>query len=461
MSALGSNIYRIGNNEMSFTLEDLNTVETVRNNRKVIEPWLGSIFQSEHLALLLGSGFTKAVANEAGVNSVDMSCDYSAFPEIVRGKLQSYSMNTAEAMGRGKDNIEDLIRSANLLARGLDIIGRLRFDNYPDDTGHINAQDIMDALNITLEKFLTQIYKTESNIKYALENDVLLTNCPSENIVKCIDKINSSNTLDPFVMLISFLLSFSNRASTRDRLHIFTTNYDRLIEYGADHAGIHLLDRFVGCIEPVFRASRLNVDMHYNPPGIHGEPRYLDGVVRFTKLHGSLDWIYNKGFVRKHSLPFGCEDYQQRSGSQLKNSVMVFPNSAKDRETSEYPYVELFRDFAASVCRPNSALVTYGYGFGDEHINRACADMLTIPSTHLVIISYGDEGERINRFCNLTRNKSQISLLIGPHFGNMKVLVENYLPNPVIDRIAITKAILLNKRGLGKQYITGNQDDEQ
>ena len=42
--------------------------------------------------------------------------------------------------------------------------------------------------------------------------------------------------------------------------------------------------------------------------------------------------------------------------------VYDYPNAAKDKETTEYPYVELFRDFAAAICRPNSTLVTYGYG---------------------------------------------------------------------------------------------------
>ena len=67
--------------------------------------------------------------------------------------------------------------------------------------------------------------------------------------------------------------------------------------------------------------------------------------------------------------------------------LMIYPNSAKDRETTAYPYVELFRDFAAAVCRPNSTLISFGYSFGDEHINRVIEDMLTIPSTHLVVIS--------------------------------------------------------------------------
>jgi hypothetical protein len=40
-------------------------------------------------------------------------------------------------------------------------------------------------------------------------------------------------------------------------------------------------------------------------------------------------------------------------------------------ETAFYPYADLFRDFSASLCRPNSSLVTCGYGFGDDHVNRA------------------------------------------------------------------------------------------
>ena len=54
-------------------------------------------------------------------------------------------------------------------------------------------------------------------------------------------------------------------------------------------------ERFVGSLAPVFHSSRLGVDLHYNPPGIRGDPRYLEGVVRLTKLHGSLDWRYRCG----------------------------------------------------------------------------------------------------------------------------------------------------------------------
>jgi hypothetical protein len=241
-----------------------------------------------------------------------------------------------------------------------------------------------------------------------------------------------------FNCLIAFLMSFASRTGSRDRVNIFTTNYDRLIEEAADLAGLHLLDRFIGKLAPVFRASRLNIDLHYNPPGIRGEPRYLEGVARFAKLHGSLDWIQSREFIRKIGLPFGAdkvEPYLNAPGLKGTSALqmMIYPNSAKDVETSSYPYVELFRDFAAATCRPNSTIITFGYGFGDDHINRVLRDMLTIPSTHLVIIAYGDPLGRIFDFYSNSAHHDQLSLLIGPDIASIDKLTENYLPKSAID----------------------------
>lgn len=246
-------------------------------------------------------------------------------------------------------------------------------------------------------------------------------------------------------------MSFASRTGTRDRLNIFTTNYDRVIEVGAELAGLHILDRFVGNLMPIFRSSRLDLDMHYNPPGIRGEPRYLEGVVRFTKLHGSLDWVQANDDIRRIGLPFGAKDispYMHLPGTHDLSpySLMIYPNAAKDRETSDYPYVELFRDFAAALCRPNSTFVTYGYSFGDEHINRVIRDMLTIPSTHLVIISYTDPLGCIKKFYKKVGRYSQISLLIGPDLANLVSLTEEFLPKSSIDKTTFRMSELLKRR---------------
>lgn len=396
----------------------INDQDKVTNTifRSRIEPWLTSLFQSEHLSLLCGSGITNAISHKAGANggSTMGATTFNTFKD----EIAEAAAASAKASRRSTGNIEDQIRTANDLLRGLKILKK-----------QTDAQKLETELNGIITDFAKSILSTEKAIALASEE----------------------NRVEAYSILVNFLLSFASRTGNRERLNIFTTNYDRLIEVGSELAGIHLMDRFVGTMMPIFRSSRLNLDLHYNPPGIRGEPRYLEGVARLTKLHGSVDWIQSGSMIRRLGLPFGADEitpYLQAPGLYGSNALrlMIYPNSAKDRETAEYPYVELFRDFAASICRPNSTLVTYGYGFGDEHINRVILDMLTIPSTHLVVISFNDPIERILQFYYDSSHYAQISVLLGNNLGDITNLSNDYLPKSAIDRTTIRMAELLQHR---------------
>lgn len=389
--------------------------------RPRIEPWLTALFQSEHLALLVGSGLSHAVHRLAtGASLPGMSPGkFTNFEKAINGE----AAKSAAAAGRQDGNIEDQLRVANELLRGMEIMS---VENA--DTAKM-TQNLKADLIVILNEFAASILKGENGLITA----------------------NASELEKALSYLVSFLMSFASRTGTRDRLQIFTTNYDRYIELGSEIAGLHLLDRFVGSLTPIFRSSRLDVDMHYNPPGIRGEPRYVEGVARFTKLHGSLDWVHSAGTIRRVSVPFGAlsiDPYLKAPGLAVAEALqlMIFPNAAKDRETACFPYVELFRDFAAAACRPNSTLITFGYSFGDEHLNRVIEDMLTIPSTHLVIISHSDPLGRIMRMYEKLGRHAQITLLIGNHLGDLKILVDNYLPKPAIDKTTFRMAELLKSR---------------
>jgi hypothetical protein len=415
--------------ELKFRLSGSNTCAWLSKDEPItpdklrprIEPWLTALFQSEHFSLLIGSGLTHAI---------HWMATGKALPGMSKANLNRFSKEidleakkSAEAAGREAGNIEDQLRVAFELLRGLEIIA----------TGDVNEKQKADGisadLTIALSKFATSILDGERNLITA-------------------DHAKLERTCD---YLVSFLMSFASRTGTRDRLQIFTTNYDRCIEMGAELAGLHLLDRFVGSLAPIFRSSRLDVDMHYNPPGIRGEPRYLEGVARFTKLHGSVDWVSTGRNIRRTSVPFGAtsvDPYLKAPGlgDSTPLQLMIYPNSAKDRETAAYPYVELFRDFAAASCRPNNTLITFGYSFGDEHINRVIEDMLTIPSTHLVIMSHSDPLGRIMRTYQRLGRHPQITLLIGNHVGDFQALVDYYLPKPAIDRTTFRMSELLKAR---------------
>ena len=195
------------------------------------------------------------------------------------------------------------------------------------------------------------------------------------------------------------------------------------------------------------RFHRVDLDYHYNPPGIRGEPRYVEGVVRFTKLHGSIDWKFEDDQIIRIPLPFG-ENVNENFFADPYDKVVIYPNSAKAIETAFFPYSELFRDFSTAICRPNSVLVTYNYGFGDSHINRIILDMLTIPSTHLVILSY--DLAKIKNFISKC-NEAQLTLLIGKEIGDFEKLANYYLPKPAIDRITDRQTRLLEKRKIMTQ----------
>ena len=392
--------------------------------RPRIEPWLTALVQSEHLSLLAGSGLTHAIHGIA--NGQALAGMGSVTFDVFHDEIMAESERVAKAAERKQGNLEDQIRVANELLRGLEILPIQGSDGDPNES---KTADLRASLTAVLRSFAGSILQGERQLASARD----------------------TGRNNAFNYLVNFLMSFASRSGTRDRLSIFTTNYDRYIEAGADAAGLRLIDRFVGSLFPIFRASRLDVDLHYNPPGIRGEPRYLEGVARFAKLHGSVDWVEHDRVIRRMGLPFGAQDLRPfLTGAGLTDAdalnLMIYPNSAKDRETSEFPYVELFRDFATGICRPNSTLICYGYSFGDEHINRVIEDMLTIPSTHLVVISYGDPlGKIMGTYEKLGRG-DQTSLLVGDHLGDLVPLVDRYLPKSAIDRTTIRMAEILRAR---------------
>jgi hypothetical protein len=384
-------------------------IDSVDDLRRRIEPWLSAIFQSEHLSLLVGSGLPMSVATCAHVSAANLA-DLPEFGELA-DVIAKRASASAELMGRGSANYEDYLRAAMELRDGLMILD--------DERAVVLGSSITSAI----EGLLAAVLKGEQDFRDAVEG-------------------GSQESLRARLLLQAFILSFASRASSRERLNLFTLNYDRFVEYACEEIGLVVLDRFFGTMAPIMRATRLDLDMHYNPPGIRGEPRYLEGVLRLTKLHGSLDWVQEGARVRRAPIAFGAEEISERPGDE----VVIYPNPMKAIETAFYPYSELFRDFSAAVCRPNSALVTFGYGFGDSHVNSSIADMLSIPSTHLVVISYDGADGRIRSFCERV-NPAQLTLLVGKDFGSLEPMVERYLPKSAIDVISERRSRLMERRG--------------
>lgn len=382
---------------------------------RAVRTWLTAIGASEHLSLLVGSGLGIGISSIIEADGLDMgTVEFKQHGDLI----QTQSEKSSARFDRGAPNFEDQVRSALQLLGGLEIL-------EPDGESTV---ELRKELGDVLYSFANKALKAEREIKEAVTE-------------------RGDQGVRASQVLVNFLLAFAHRAPSRERLHLFTTNYDRLLEFGADLGGLRVLDRFAGAIEPVFRASRLDLDLHYNPPGIRGEPRFVEGVFRLSKLHGSLDWEAEETRISRVPLAFGADELPRQEDALER--LMIYPNASKDTETLFYPYAELFRDFSAATCRPNSALVTYGYGFGDDHVNRVLRDMLSLPSTHLVVIAFGDPENRVKKFVDSV-SEHQVSVMIGPHFGHLETLVDSYLPQPGTEALqmqAIERAQRLGDQG--------------
>src|SRR5512133_1177793 len=87
--------------------------------RKIIEPWLTAVFQSEHLSLLLGTGITTGICVDAGVAPQAMGrIEFTT----CKNEIRQFAEAEAKSMGRGNANFEDDLRTAMELLKGLKIL---------------------------------------------------------------------------------------------------------------------------------------------------------------------------------------------------------------------------------------------------------------------------------------------------------------------------------------------------
>src|SRR5690606_34844689 len=83
------------------------------------------------------------------------------------------------------------------------------------------------------------------------------------------------------------------------------------------------------------------------------------------------------------------------SASGDGEAMLIYPTPAKQNASFAAPYSDMFREFQTKAVQEQSALVTIGYGFGDEHVNNIIYQALTIPTFRLVIFAKPELGDPV------------------------------------------------------------------
>jgi hypothetical protein len=155
---------------------------------------------------------------------------------------------------------------------------------------------------------------------------------------------------------------------------LFTTNYDVLMEQSLEECRVPFFDGFVGSFRPFFDQRSVEED------------KIPVRWTRLWKLHGSINWRFNKESKAV---------FRSAEGSD-GDELLIHPSHQKYDESRRMPYfvmIDRLRAFLRTNQRP-VALFINGYSFGDEHLNEAITESLNAnPSAACFALQYGNLAE--------------------------------------------------------------------
>ena len=168
------------------------------------------------------------------------------------------------------------------------------------------------------------------------------------------------------------------RSLTRDKpVHIFTTNYDLLIEEALERESAPYFDGFIGSRNAFFDLAAVE-DEKILPP------RWL----RLWKMHGSINWKLRSDTETKTMSIVrtdGIEDGQKH---------LIYPSHLKYDQSRKMPYLAMLDRVKDFLAYPSSILIMSGYSFSDDHINDTLLSGLKSNPTAMVYsFLYGSLSE--------------------------------------------------------------------
>lgn len=182
------------------------------------------------------------------------------------------------------------------------------------------------------------------------------------------------------------------RSIRRERpVHIFTTNYDLLMEQALEESAAPYFDGFVGARTAFFDLGAVE-DEGLLPP------RWT----RLWKIHGSLNWRLQEGKTVVRS--------SEKSKDQ---SYLIYPSHLKYDQSRKMPYLAMLDRLKDFLLKPSVLLLTTGYSFGDEHINDIlCRGLETNPTAHVFSFLFGGlDSQQYSQAKECANSTPNLSLL--------------------------------------------------
>ncbi|MFZ2283547.1 MAG: SIR2 family protein [Lutibacter sp.] len=130
-------------------------------------------------------------------------------------------------------------------------------------------------------------------------------------------------------------------------VHIFTTNYDLLVEQALEETACPYFDGFIGGKNAFFDLGT-----------VEDEKLLHSRWCRLWKIHGSINWKINK------------DKRVVRSDKVEKNErYLIYPSHLKYDQSRKMPYLAMLDRLKDFLLSKSPILFISGYSFSDDHIN--------------------------------------------------------------------------------------------
>lgn len=255
------------------------------------------------------------------------------------------------------------------------------FKEYPNFK--ISDIDPKDKFNHNLESMLgTMISIRLANQLKDIDNGIeekikIVQQHIVENIIK-------GQQCDKVVNLYRALYLKLVQPDRKQPINIFTTNYDQYNEKALDSLGFHYNNGFSGSYLRKFNPNTYNY-VYVENMNLHRDVwGRVSSFFNLYKIHGSINWVIEDDEVIEKPVEL-CNDER----------VLIYPTPQKDRSTLMTPYSDLMRNMHQELIKNNSVLITLGYSFSDDHINRIILNGLSNPSFKLIVLGKSDNIEKL------------------------------------------------------------------
>lgn len=355
--------------------ENLITITDLRNE-------ISQCLQIENLNFLIGAGCSSYIENgeEKAIPTMAGLAEqfYTQYPDFKYDKEHK-----AKEDERFKSNLEALI-------------------NYLVSIG-----------NIASERSRKSVMSKIKTINEFIFNKICVTDCYSD--------------------LLQLYRDFYLRIVKKTRqvpVNIYTTNYDLYNEQALDSLGFMYNNGFLGSAKRVFNPNSYNYVVVENLNLSRDVWKSVSNFINLYKIHGSINWV--KEVDSATNSPVILEkDIELIRSRKLFDSLMIYPTPQKDRTTLMVPYSDLFRMMQNNLLKRNSILITMGYSFNDEHINRIILNALSVYDFRIIIFGKSEMIDRLkeigdNRIWIVNSDSSQGNTSQPAHY--FKSVVENALP---------------------------------